>query len=101
MANRLLIKPSEAVNDSAPLAINLPGGGSEKGRWGREILWARGNLHDCPFQRSTPSALAHNGKRRLHPQHSMVSPQRHDADHEAFLSLGCALICWQSLRRGG
>ena len=50
------------------------------------------------FQRSTPSALARNGKRRLHPQHSIdVSPQRHDADHEAFLSLGCALICWQSL----
>ena len=37
------------------------------------------------------SELAHNGKRRLHPQHSTeVSPQQHDAGHEAFLSLGCA-----------
>ena len=55
-----------------------------------------------PFQRSTPSELAHNGKVRLQPQHSTeVSPQQHGAGHEAFLSLGCALICWQSLREVG
>ena len=53
------------------------------------------------FQRSTPSELAHNGKRHLHPQHSRCHRQHHDANHKAFLSLGYALICWQSLRRRG
>ena len=62
-----------------------------------------GSAEPCtmvPFQRSTRSGLAHNGKRRLQPQHSTeVSPQQHGANHEAFLSLGCALTCWQSLRK--
>jgi hypothetical protein len=50
------------------------------------------------FQRSTRRELAHNGKRRLQPQHSTeVSPQQHDADHEAFLSLASELVCWQAL----
>ena len=70
---------------------------------GEEFLWARPNGWTAiRFQRSTLSELAHNGKRRLRPQHSTeVSPQQHDADHEAFLSLGCAMICWQSLRKAG
>ena len=67
---------------------------------GEGVLLARRNLHDGPISASTRSELAHNGKRRLQPQHSTeVSPQQHDTDHAAFLSLGCALICWQSLRK--
>ena len=76
-----------------------PGGGGRNREVGREVLWARQTLHEANF--SAPHRVSsHTSKRRLHPQHSTeVSPQQHDAGHEAFLSLGSALICWQSMRK--
>jgi hypothetical protein len=50
-------------------------------------------------------AWADGGDRRAHvylaqPVVAACAPYDKRADiHEAFLSLGCALICWQSLRK--
>ena len=87
------------VSKTLLASINLPGRGPESGSRERDFV---GSAEPCTmvrFQRSTRSGLAHNGKVRLQPQHSTeVSPQQHDTDPEAFLSLGGAWICLQSLR---
>jgi hypothetical protein len=50
-------------------------------------------------------AFAHAGRFDAARLKATVGPplwyhrKHHDADHEAFLSLGCAMICWQSLRK--
>ena len=55
-----------------------------------DILGLGGTLHMVPFHRSTRSGIADNGKRRLQPQHSMrYHRTHHNANHGAFLSLGC------------
>lgn len=80
--------------------IDLPGAGANRELGGRDFIGSAESWTAVRFQRSTRSEFAHNGKVRLQPQHSTeVSPQQHRADHEAFLSLGSALICWQSLRK--
>jgi hypothetical protein len=47
-----------------------------------------GSAEPCtmvPFLCFARSELGHNGEPRRQPQHSTeVSPQQHDADHEAF-----------------
>ena len=75
------------------------GGRERKGEVGEGVLLARRN----PARLSISALHTERARTKQQasppPQHSTeVSPQQHDADHEALLSLGCALICWQSLR---
>ena len=83
-----------------------PGGRAGIGRWGREILCFGGTVDGGSTSAFTRTEFAHDGDAAGIRQHSIAvlhlwyHRQGHSANHEAFLSLGCALICWQSLRRG-
>jgi hypothetical protein len=84
--------------------INLPVAGGRFGEWGG-VFWRPGGNPNGGPTCAHKSELARNGKHCLHPQHSIeiirqwYHRQHHGANHEAFLSLGCAPICWHSLRK--